>query len=100
MRFLKNISLATRLYALVAAPDLLQFGTPLPEPVHAGLQAVNAMNVQIQLDETRGGKIGRKRRGRRRKDGRELRKGHRLRSTHKVERRTPHSGDLPKCARR
>src|SRR6185503_5262303 len=63
---------ARGLYALVAAPDLLQFGTPLPEPVHAGLQPANAMYVQIQLDETRGGKIGRKRCGRRRKDGREL----------------------------
>ena len=37
--------------ALVAAFDLLQLGTLRPEPVHAGFQPVDAMGVQIELDE-------------------------------------------------
>jgi hypothetical protein len=40
---------------LVAVPDPLQFGAPLPEPVHAGLQPSCAMG-QIALDESRTGK--------------------------------------------
>src|SRR5437764_6473761 len=55
--------------ALVATPDLLQFGTLRPEPVHTGLQPVDAMGVQIELDETCTGKISRKRPGRHSEDG-------------------------------
>jgi hypothetical protein len=85
---------ARSLNALVAALDLLQFGTPLPESVHAGLHPVDAMGVQIKLNERCSGKISRNRPGRHSKDGRELRKRHRLHSTHEIECRTPHPGDL------
>ena len=43
--------------ALVATLDLLQLGALRPEPVDAGLQPIDAMSIQIELDETRAGKI-------------------------------------------
>ena len=52
--------------ALVATPDLLQLSTIGPQPVYTGLQPIDAMSVQIELDETCTGKISRERRGLRR----------------------------------
>src|SRR6185312_5913331 len=63
---------SSRRYALIATPDLLQLGTLRPEPVHTRLQSVNAMNIQIKLDEGCAGEISGERPGRDGKDGREL----------------------------
>src|SRR5438132_14274213 len=81
--------------ALVATPDALQLGTLRPEPVYAGFEAVNAMGIQIKLDEPYACKISKQWTGRHSEDGRELGQRHRSPST-KVERRAPHSGDLAK----
>jgi hypothetical protein len=43
---------------LVATPDSLQLTTLRPVSVDTWLQRVDAMDVQIKLDETRTGKIG------------------------------------------
>ena len=45
--------------ALVAALDPLQLGALGPEPVHARFQTVDAMRIQIELDEMRAAEIGR-----------------------------------------
>jgi site-specific recombinase XerC len=62
----------------------------------SGLQPVDAMGVQVELDEVRTAKISKKRPGRGSQDGRELRQRHRLQSTQELKCRTPHSGDLAK----
>ena len=80
--------------------DLLQFGALRPEPVHAGFQPVDAMGVQIELDETRTGKIGRKRPRRGRRGWPRAAPATSMASAHEIECRTPHPGDLAKGARR
>ena len=45
--------------ALVATPDLLQLNTIGPHAVYAGLEPIDAMSVQIELDETCSGEIRR-----------------------------------------
>src|SRR5271165_711645 len=71
---------------LVAMLDPLQLGTLWPEPVYAGFQAMDAMDVQVELDETNASEIGVKRVSCGSQDGRELRQRYRLRSTGEVER--------------
>src|ERR1700750_2409233 len=59
--------------ALIASLDLLQFGGSRPVPVDAGFEPLDAMRVQIKLDERCPGKIRNKRLACCGKDCRELR---------------------------
>src|SRR5947209_958013 len=47
--------------ALVATPDLLQLSPIGPQPVYTGLQPIDTMGVQIELDKTCTGEIRRER---------------------------------------
>src|SRR5450755_17438 len=58
--------------ALVATPDLLQLSTFSPQPVYTGLQPIDTMDVQIELDETCTGEIRGKRSACDREDCREF----------------------------
>src|SRR5665213_4612817 len=62
---------------LVTILDLLQLGRLRPEPVHAGCESLDAMSVQIELDERCPGEISKKWPACRSKDRRELRQRHR-----------------------
>src|SRR5438270_7182782 len=59
--------------ALVATPDLLQLSAIRPQPVYTGLQPIDTMGVQIQLDKTCTGEIRREWPACDREDCRELR---------------------------
>jgi hypothetical protein len=58
--------------ALVADLDPLQFGTFWPELVHAGFEVIDAMDVEVELDEPYTAKISDKRPACHGQDGREL----------------------------
>src|SRR5690348_8049876 len=49
--------------SLIAAADLLQLATILPEPVQAWLQSANAMDVKIELYEPCASEISKERLG-------------------------------------
>jgi len=63
-------------------------------PVHSGLEAVDAVCVQIELNKTCGREVGEKGPGGGIENGGELREGHRRSAAAEVERRTPLSRDL------
>ncbi len=75
-------------YALIAGPDLLQLCVLRPISVHAWFQPLDAMYVQVKLNESGVSEIRGKRLGRRGENSRELRKRYGFGPATEIERRS------------